>query len=180
MICLLMMTHRSLGLRDWIPLSAFTLRRPRSLHVLPPLLIRMTEEANPELETFRQQWREEVTARSKGTSAHQHGRPARPASAKSVSQSKVSGPPTTTREPRNEVQEDFEDDLVNTYHDLDNKDDARRSGELGEGVHPDSNVVPRSALEHFEKAVEKEAQGNLGDSLNHYRRAYRVTPLHRH
>ena len=136
----------------------------------------MTEEANPELETFRQQWREEVTARSKGTSAHQHGRPARPASAKSVSQPKVSGPPTATREPRNEVQENFEDELVNTYHDLDNKDDARRLGESREGVHPDSNAEPRSALEHFEKAVEKEAQGSLGDSLNHYRKAYRVIP----
>ncbi|KAK9652699.1 hypothetical protein HCH54_002647 [Aspergillus fumigatus] len=33
---------------------------------------------------------------------------------------------------------------------------------------------PRSALEHFERAVEKEAQGNLGDSLHHYRKAYRL------
>ncbi|KAJ5386919.1 hypothetical protein N7509_009460 [Penicillium cosmopolitanum] len=33
---------------------------------------------------------------------------------------------------------------------------------------------PNSALEHFERAVEKEAAGNLGDSLQHYRRAYRL------
>jgi F-box protein 9 len=33
---------------------------------------------------------------------------------------------------------------------------------------------PRSALEHFERAVEKEAEGNLGDSLHHYRKAYRL------
>ena len=33
---------------------------------------------------------------------------------------------------------------------------------------------PRSALEHFEKAVEKEAEGSLGDSLDLYRKAYRV------
>lgn len=33
---------------------------------------------------------------------------------------------------------------------------------------------PSSALEHFEKAVEKEAQGSLGDSLSLYRKAYRV------
>jgi F-box protein 9 len=36
---------------------------------------------------------------------------------------------------------------------------------------------PRSALEHFERAVEKEAEGNLGDSLHHYRKAYRVRIL---
>ena len=34
---------------------------------------------------------------------------------------------------------------------------------------------PTSALEHFERAVEKEAEGNLGDSLSHYRKAYRVS-----
>lgn len=33
---------------------------------------------------------------------------------------------------------------------------------------------PSSALEHFEKAVEKEEQGSLGDSLSLYRKAYRV------
>jgi F-box protein 9 len=30
-------------------------------------------------------------------------------------------------------------------------------------------------LEHFERAVEKEAAGKLGDSLQHYRKAYRVS-----
>ena len=136
----------------------------------------MVEEANPELETFRQKWREEVTARSKGASGHQQSRPARPAAVKSASQLKLTGPPAATREPRSEEQENVEDELASSYHDLDDKDDARRLGETGEGVHPsnDSNREPRSALEHFEKGVEKEAQGNLGDSLNHYRRAYRV------
>ena len=32
-----------------------------------------------------------------------------------------------------------------------------------------------SALDHFEAAVVREAQGNLGDSLNLYRRAFRVS-----
>jgi F-box protein 9 len=34
--------------------------------------------------------------------------------------------------------------------------------------------APRTALEHYEKAVEKESQGSLGDSLNLYRKAFRV------
>jgi F-box protein 9 len=33
---------------------------------------------------------------------------------------------------------------------------------------------PQSAIEHYEKAVEKESQGSLGDSLNHYRKAFKV------
>jgi F-box protein 9 len=33
---------------------------------------------------------------------------------------------------------------------------------------------PETALEHYEKAVERETQGSLGDSLNLYRKAYRV------
>lgn len=37
-----------------------------------------------------------------------------------------------------------------------------------------SSREPKSALEHYERAVEKESQGNLGDSLSHYRKAYRL------
>ncbi|CAK7268433.1 hypothetical protein SEPCBS57363_003093 [Sporothrix epigloea] len=33
---------------------------------------------------------------------------------------------------------------------------------------------PKSALEHYERAVEKEALGSLGDSLKHYRTAFRM------
>lgn len=136
----------------------------------------MVEEGNSELETFRKQWREEVTARSKGASGHQQIKPARPAAVKHASQSKFIGSPLTTGELRSEEQESAEDALANSYHDLDNKDDGRRLGDTGEGVHPSNNGSrePRSALDHFEKAVEKEAQGNLGDSLNLYRKAYRV------
>ncbi len=31
-----------------------------------------------------------------------------------------------------------------------------------------------SALEHYERAVEKESQGSLGDSVNLYRKAFKV------
>lgn len=39
---------------------------------------------------------------------------------------------------------------------------------------PKAKQEPVSALEHYEKAVEKEALGSLGDSLRHYRTAFRV------
>lgn len=37
-----------------------------------------------------------------------------------------------------------------------------------------SRTEPQTALEHYEKAVEKEGQGQLGDSLTHYRTAFRM------
>ncbi len=34
---------------------------------------------------------------------------------------------------------------------------------------------PESALDHYEEAVEREAEGKLGESLSHYQRAFRVS-----
>ncbi|KAL1888687.1 hypothetical protein Sste5346_009392 [Sporothrix stenoceras] len=39
---------------------------------------------------------------------------------------------------------------------------------------PKAKQEPVSALEHYERAVEKEALGSLGDSLRHYRTAFRM------
>ncbi|ERT02133.1 F-box protein 9 [Sporothrix schenckii 1099-18] len=39
---------------------------------------------------------------------------------------------------------------------------------------PKAKKEPESALEHYERAVEKEALGSLGDSLRHYRTAFRM------
>lgn len=54
----------------------------------------------------------------------------------------------------------------------------RTTGPLAEFTDFPVNVPvdkePESALEHYEKAVERESQGNLGDSLNLYRKAFRV------
>jgi F-box protein 9 len=40
---------------------------------------------------------------------------------------------------------------------------------------PDEKKPLVSALDHYEEAMEKEAQGNMRDSLHLYRRAYRVS-----
>ncbi|KOS21405.1 F-box protein pof7 [Escovopsis weberi] len=39
---------------------------------------------------------------------------------------------------------------------------------------PSSKKQPVSALDHYEEAMEKEAQGNMGESLRLYRKAYRL------
>ncbi|MCJ1336272.1 hypothetical protein MMC09_001548 [Bachmanniomyces sp. S44760] len=139
----------------------------------------MSEESHSELEYFRKRWREEVAARSKGAT------PAsiqRPRTQRRQSNGFEEGKPKQTR-PSSTTQDVISTDEDNHdaydsygYHDLPDKDKARRLGEEGESVHP-SNKKPRepeSALEHYEKAVEKEKQGSLGDSLTHYRKAYRL------
>lgn len=137
----------------------------------------MAENTAEELERFRQQWQEEVVARSKGAaSSSKSARPARPARpphrSSGATQTERAAAPIfhkPYREPE-EGEESGEDD----YHDLEDKDEARKLGEAGEGIHPSSRGEPSSALEHYERAVERESVGSLGDSLNHYRKAFRV------
>jgi F-box protein 9 len=133
-------------------------------------------EDNAELESFRRQWREEVARRTK------QNKPS-PSQSK-PSASTTTRPPTTQQFPpthHEASQRKGEDDGDGAAATLD-------QGEIIQGVsqlslHPPdddafNNQVPRkepkSALEHFERAVEKEAEGNLGDSLQLYRKAYRV------
>ncbi|KAJ6167100.1 hypothetical protein N7470_002547 [Penicillium chermesinum] len=124
---------------------------------------------NAELESFRREWREEVARRSKP----------RPT------------PPTTEAVPSGRVppsqheashREDLEDEGPPPVS-FDPEDLAHQVGELSiqpEAEHEDDGFTrrtvqePKSALEHFERAVEKEAAGSLGDSLTHYRKAYRL------
>ena len=145
----------------------------------------MAEDPNPELEKFRNQWREEVTARSKGTASGQHTGPERPPPSSYNSSLRgqllaVASPPPAFSVSRGGEEENSEGLGSQGYHDLHNKDEARRLGGDTVGVYPSNygSQEPRSALEHYEKAVEKETQGNLGDSLSHYRKAYRVTSLY--
>lgn len=141
----------------------------------------MGEEGNPELEHFRKQWKEEVTARSKGASSKGESKDARPLGSLkggSATDSSTKAPTSSSWSFANlRKDEEIWDGLqTQSYHDLENKDDARRLGEEGTGIHPEGHRTrdPRSALEHYEKAVERETEGNLGDSLNLYRKAFRV------
>ncbi|KAK4497260.1 hypothetical protein PRZ48_011710 [Zasmidium cellare] len=127
-------------------------------------------ETEAELEAFRQRWREEVEARNKKTTTpstkkayekiqRQRGAPP-PAHATGVV-------PSSSRTYNEEIE-------PKAYHDLPNKEDQLVLGT--EGQDHDRNVYkePSSALEHYEKAVEKETQGNLGESMRHYRKAFKL------
>lgn len=141
----------------------------------------MAEDTQAELEKFRRQWQDEVSARN---------RPAPPISQCTSSTSEKSQqPPSTSSKPPPKAtipsanrHEDDNNDLAEgfDFDDFKEWDEARKPGGV-EGVpHPESNRrEPTSALEHYEEAVEREIQGNLGESLNLYRKAFRAG-LHSH
>ena len=131
----------------------------------------MAGDTAEELERFRQQWQQEVTQRVKGAPSASLTTSPRPPS-QSISETTLL-PPLIRRETR-ETEEHAEDTGGEGYHDLEDKDEKRRLGEAGEQIHPSNTQEPRSALDHYELAVERESEGSLGDSLNHYRKAYKV------
>ena len=138
----------------------------------------MAADTAKELERFRQQWQQEVTQRAKESPhipVNKSTRPPRPTQISNGSiPSDRAAPPILRRRSR-ETEEQAGETGGENYHDLENKDDARRLGEGGERIHPSNKREPRSALDHYELAVERESEGSLGDSLDHYRKAYRVS-----
>jgi F-box protein 9 len=120
-------------------------------------------ESNSELEAFRQKWREEVSAKAQG-------------SAKLSTQGTSKGLRQSSHIPvipTNKLSKsrDNDDEGPQTI----SSSSARRlsDGEIVESSNSRS-AEPQSALEHYEKAVERENEGSLGDSLNLYRKAFRV------
>ena len=126
-----------------------------------------------ELESFRRKWREEVARRNTDQSTA-----LTPNSAASHIQSGTEPyQPSQHAPPVHQVIQggkDAESDLEPpTRHDLDDKDDPLRLSSDSQRAHR-LNQEPQTALEHYEKAVERETAGKLGDSVNLYRRAFKV------
>lgn len=130
-----------------------------------------------ELERFRQQWQQEVSQRAKGAPSASVNKPARPPrlsqSSNAAIPSERAAPPSIRRQIK-EAQEGAKGTGGAGSHDLEDQNEARRLGELEERRPSSNKQEPRSALDHYELAVERESEGSLGDSLNHYRKAYRV------
>ncbi|OKL55606.1 hypothetical protein UA08_09029 [Talaromyces atroroseus] len=127
-------------------------------------------EENPELNAFRRQWREEVSRRNQTVSSTASS----PAAARSVPHTEYL--PPTRHEVADRKDDDADDDLDRDYSEIINRTEhlALKPAADEDGFQRLPQKEPRSALEHFEKAVEREAEGNLGDSLAHYRKAYRL------
>ncbi|KEF63470.1 uncharacterized protein A1O9_01448 [Exophiala aquamarina CBS 119918] len=142
------------------------------------------DDSSAALERFRRQWKEEVSARSKqsdkgASEPRSIDKARRPSDVLRPVERPIHKPPT--RHPAADIKDDSDH-----YSDACPKDTSSPSMiQRIEGLnmrHIDdddftvrgSSKEPKSALEHFERAVEKESQGNLGDSLSHYRKAYRL------
>lgn len=135
------------------------------------------EDSNPELERFRNQWREEVTARARGAGKGVDSKAVGPKTAvKNLQRHAQAPPPLPSAAHTTPSHNDLEGEGSNAgaYHDLEDRDERRKLNSTG--PYPTPSDEPRSALEYYERAVEKESQGSLGDSLKLYRKAYRVGP----
>jgi F-box protein 9 len=121
-------------------------------------------ESNSELEAFRQKWREEVTARAHGSTKA----PSQSTSKGSRQPPQIPIPPINRSQKSrdNEEEEEPQTNLGGSGRRLSDDEVDESSGIR--------DAEPQSALEHYEKAVERENQGSLGDSLNLYRKAFRV------
>lgn len=132
------------------------------------------QETEAELETFRQQWRDEVTARNKqpqGTLGRAQDEP----NGQRGNNVAAAGPSTARRKEAADYSEEIE---PKAYHDLPDKEEQLKLGVEGQGHDRNASKEPSSALEHYERAVEKETTGQLGDSMQHYRKAFKVRCLH--
>jgi F-box protein 9 len=138
------------------------------------------EEADSALEQFRREWREEVSARSKNKDSKHTLRGQ--AEASKTDQDIRRNSRVTIRPPtaHSAAGQKDEDEMGSVDEDHRPSMIERIEGLNVKGVDEDdftarrSSKEPISALEHYERAVEKESQGNLGASLSHYRQAYRL------
>ncbi|KAK4990632.1 hypothetical protein LTR50_002332 [Elasticomyces elasticus] len=130
------------------------------------------ERTEVELDAFRRQWRQEVSARSKRQEPASGGsESSRPAARR---KSTVPPPVPATVIQRREAHAETDEVEPRSYHDLLDKEDDLRLGHDALSRTAGSSKEPRSALEHYEKAVEREGQGSLGDSLKLYRKAFKL------
>ncbi|KAK4105365.1 hypothetical protein N658DRAFT_482874 [Parathielavia hyrcaniae] len=131
-------------------------------------------ESNPELESFREQWKTEVRAKHAAPSSSPSQQQQRAAAGPSTTLSKTAPrvkPPQPNQKPA--VQEQDDDYAEQQSFDEPVASRPKSSHDREQPGAPETGE-PVSALEHYEKAVEKEAAGNLGDSLRLYRKAFRM------
>ncbi|KAI0599955.1 hypothetical protein F4775DRAFT_101370 [Biscogniauxia sp. FL1348] len=146
------------------------------------------EQIQSELESFREQWRAEVSARARsaGTSQQQqqhqhinrqpHQTDHPPPPHNPPKRNEPSHRRTASKVPTQLVDDD--DDYVPTQS-FDEPDAPRAKGQRLDAEDATSStdkekIEPKTALDFYEHAVERETTGKLGDSLQLYRKAFRM------
>lgn len=120
-----------------------------------------------ELDNFRRQWQNEVSRKRRPAAGPLSTTRPQDFQTQNVGHVRASGPQNFDK--RND--DDFE---PRTYHDL---PDVESDLKLGASRSHLDQPKPVTALDHYEQAVEKESLGNLGDSLQLYRTAFKVSRL---
>lgn len=79
------------------------------------------------------------------------------------------------------ARETYDSSFGRTYHDLPDREENLKLGAAEKGLSRNdaASKEPRTALEHYEQAVDSETAGKLGDSLRLYRRAFKVSLIER-
>jgi F-box protein 9 len=140
-----------------------------------------SNDIKSELESFREQWRAEVRSKVPSSQNDAQQTVAGPSTTQPRSQKaqKSHLPPKPPVASGKKVEQQDEDEDEESVHPLsfDEPEPAvdSPSSSKAEMTESTENQDLSSALEHYEQAVEKEAAGNLGDSLRLYRKAYRVS-----
>lgn len=137
-------------------------------------------DVTSELESFREQWRAEVRAKRPG--AQSDAQPPVPtASGSSQRTARIPEPPRKPIEGKKRLEEDAEEEDLVEVPSLDAPElepAALLSPATAAEPSEHKSKEPVTALDHYEKAVEREIVGNLGDSLRLYRKAFKVRPRH--
>ncbi|KAJ4134998.1 hypothetical protein NW768_004607 [Fusarium equiseti] len=121
-------------------------------------------ELNSELESFRQKWLSDLKK-----PRNEHPEPAAAGPSRRPHHGPISSLP---HKPAPAPVDDAEDDYVQSQSF--DQDQPAVTQAPQEAHHDRKGKKLVSALDHFEEAMHKEGQGNMGDSLKLYRKAYRL------
>lgn len=134
------------------------------------------DEPNPELESFRQQWRAEVSSRSKLDDSKTNPKINRAQPAKTLRRLSELSRFSAEKSTKPEIVDEEDNESIPAFQAFDSHatDKSVDNDDIESYGNKTGCREPRSALEHYEKAVERESQGSLGDSLNLYRKAFKV------
>ncbi|KAK1255156.1 hypothetical protein MKX08_009151 [Trichoderma sp. CBMAI-0020] len=137
-------------------------------------------ESNSELESFRQKWISDLRSRreSIGSASHQaeaSSVASTAAPAATSQQRRPSGPFSGPGVGKRNLPVIDDDEYYLHAQSFDGPPPTSATGHLlsdAPGKGAEKPLI--SALDHYEEAMEKEAQGNMGESLRLYRKAYRL------
>ncbi|KAK5085801.1 hypothetical protein LTR05_005090 [Lithohypha guttulata] len=134
------------------------------------------EPTSSVLEHFRQQWQQEVHARTQQKPAGGSGHTRTKSEIDQVVRSERPITKPATRHPL--ADQHTEDNVEPEAYGRSTATEKLERLAIRDADEDEFSKLgrdePKTALEHYERAVEKEGQGSLGVSLSHYRRAFRL------